>query len=349
MFSTRNLINRLTKFNPLNKNLNFILNKRFSEVVPSATPQEKEVPKTLDELIYKNSSLTPEEIATSQRLGVDLFLNQQKLSVIENSGYYFNSLDNKLNLSASAEEGWRLKYLKNMNLLLEYDDLFREFIQNSARLDFNGIDLVAEPRFGEFMKGKLLELKNYGFNLEIDTIKIRQNYKILRMEIYKNLSIDRKLNGVYGNYLFSKVPTGLAPLVVAKELGKDYSIALNKKPFILATTMLVQSPIKLCIWNQNHTKEFKLKEQDVHEYVVRFETQMTYSDFGWILPIQNKPSRLRDTKITDFNNVLRGNPYFAENFDLIDSNLRYKYMVKDAKLDQEVKEVIARENSASAI
>lgn len=348
MFSTKNFL-KLTQFSPLNKKINFITRKRFSDIVPSTTQQEKELPKTLDELILKNSSLTPEEIATSQRLGVDLFLNQEKLSVIENSGFYFNSLDNKLNLNVNAEEGWRLKYLKNMNLLNEYDDLFREFIQNCARLDTNGIELCAEPRFGDFMVDKLIELKRFGFNLEINTIKIRQNHKILRMEIYKNLSIDRKLNGEYSNYKFSKVPMGIAPMIVAKELGKDYSIALNKKPFILATTMLVQSPIKLCVWNQNHSKEFKLKEQDIYDYVVRFETQMTYSDFGWILPTQNKPSRLRDTKITDFNNVLRGNPYFGEKFDLIDENLRYKYMVKDNRLDEEVKEIITKKNTASSI
>ena len=348
MFSTRNLLNMLTKVNPLNKSLYIsILGKRFSDIVPSAaTSQEKQIPKTLDEVIFKNSSLTPEEIAISQKRGIDLFLNQQKLSVIENSGFYFNSLDNKLSLS--AEEGWRLKYLKNMNLLLEYDDLFREFMQNCARLDTKGIDLVAEPRLADFMTSKLLKLKSYGFNLEIDTIKIRQNYKILRMEIFKNLFNDRKLNGEYANYSFSRVPTGLAPMVVAKEAGKDYSIALNKKPFILATTMLVKSPMKLCIWNQNQTKEFKLKEQEVYEYVVRFETQMTYSDFGWVLPTQNKPSRLRDTKISDFNNVLRGNPFFAQKFDLVDDNLRYRYMVKDARLDDEVKEVLTKKNTASA-
>jgi len=348
MFSTRNLL-KLTKLNPFNKNLNFKFIKRFSEIVPSATRQEKEIPQTLDELIYKNSSLTAEEIATSQRLGVDLFLNQQKLSVIENSGFYFNSANNNLNLSAQAQEGWRLKYLKNMNLLLEYDDLFREFIQNCARVDTEGIDICAEPRLADFMINKILELKSYGFNLEINTIKIRQSHKILRMEIYKNLFIDRKLNADYSKYNFSKVPTGLATTVVAKEPGKDYSIALNKKPFILATTMLVQSPIKLCVWNQNQSKEFKLMEQDVYEYVVRFETQMTYSDFGWILPTQNKPSRMNDTKITDFNNVLRGNPYFADKFDLIDENLRYKYMVKDSKLDEDVKEIITGKKTTSAI
>jgi len=336
MFYSKHFL-KLNKFH-LTKNFFNILPKRFSEVVPTTNNQQEiNIPKSFDELIYKNSSLTAEEIANSQKLGVDLFLNQQKLSVIENSGYYFNNLD-KLNLKINSEEGWRLNYLKNMGLLNEYDDIFREFLQNSARLDENGLNLFVEPRLAEFMKLKLLELKNFGFNLEVNTIKIRQNYRILRMEIYKNLFIDRNLNGDYSKYSFSKVPTGLASMIIAKIQGEDYSIVQNKKPFILATTMLVQSPMKMSVWNQNQSKEFKLKDQEIYEYVVRFETQMNYSDFGWILPTQNKPSRIKDTKITDFNNILRGNPYFAEKYDLVDDSLRYKYMVKDSKLDEEAKE-----------
>jgi hypothetical protein len=72
------------------------------------------------------------------------------------------------------------------------------------------------------------------------------------------------------------------------------------------------------------------------DYVVRFETQMNYSDFAWILTNPNKPSRLRSTKITDYN-MLRGNPYFFKNtWDLANENERYNYMLKDSKADEKV-------------
>jgi hypothetical protein len=62
---------------------------------------------------------------------------------------------------------------------------------------------------------------------------------------------------------------------------------------------------------------------------------MNYSDFTWILPNPNKPSRLRSTKITDFNNMLRGNPYFFKNtWDLVNENERYNYMLKDSNADE---------------
>ena len=323
-FNTQKLLN-LNKF-------------RFSEVVPSSTNEENtisNVSRNLDELILKNSNHTKEEIAISQKLGSDLFLNQEKLQVIENSGFYFNELDNKINFEGKGISGWRLKYLKNMGLLNEYDDIFREFLQNCARLDNFGIDLNCEPRLAHMIKIKLQELKRFSFNLDVNTIKIRQNYKLLRIEILKNINIDRSFNGEFSKFNFGNYNMGLSNMVVAHERGEDHSLAQNQKPFILACTMLIQSPMRLAIFNQNLSKEFKYRDEEVLDYVVRFETEMNYSDFTWILPTQNKPSRIKFTKITDFNNVLRGNPYFLDQFDLENSEKRFNYMTKDNKSDED--------------
>lgn len=329
-----------------NQNLN-LLSKlhtyKFTEVIPS---KEKTVPTNIEELLLQKTNFSNEEIMLSQKLGVDLYLNQQKLSAIENSGFYFIDPLRKLNFEENGVAGWRLKYLNNMRLLEEYDNIFREFLQNCARFDTAGLDLQCEPRFSNWIKFKLSELKRFSFNLEVNTIKIRQNYKILRMEIYKNLNINRNSNDSdISNFTFSKFSTPLAPLIVAKESNKDNSLAENPKPFILATTMLVQSPMRMAVWNQNLSKEFKVNENKTQDYVVRFETQMNYSDFFWILPTQNKPSRTAFTKITDFNNTLRGNPYFVDKLDLDDINLRHKYMTQDAKLDEEVNNLLKSYNA----
>jgi hypothetical protein len=340
MFVIKNILKSQKNLNHLTKTkfTNFTKFK-FSEVIPSSNSHEEntllKVSRNLDELILKNSNHTKEEIAVSQKLGADLYLNQEKLQVIENSGFYFNELDNKLNFKSIGSKNWRYKYLENMCLIEEYDDLFREFLQNCAKCDTFGIDLNCEPRLAEMIKIKLRELKKFSFNLEVNTIKIRQNHKLLRMEILKNINIDRSQNEDFSRLSFSKVNTGLANMVVANQKGEDYSFAQKQKPFILACTMLVQSPMRLAIFNQNLSKEFKLRDEDVLDYVVRFETQMTYSDFTWILPTQNKPSRLKFTKITDFNNILRGNPYFLESFDLENSEKRFDYMSKDVKSDEE--------------
>ena len=316
------------------------LNKfKFTEVVPSSNENLQNtvtnISRNFDELVLKNSNHTKEEIAISHKIGSDLYLNQEKLQVIENSGFYFNELDSKINFAGKEISGWRFNYLKNMGLLSEYDDIFREFLQNCARLDENGVNLNCEPRLAHLIKIKLQELKRFSFNLEVNTIKIRQNYKLLRMEIFKNINIDRSLNREFSKYNIGSYNMGLSNMVVANEKGEDQSFAQNEKPFILACTMLVQSPMRLAIYNQNLTKEFKFRDEEVLDYVIRFETEMSYSDFTWVLPTQNKPSRVKFTKITDFNNILRGNPYFLDQMDLENSELRFNYMTKDAKSDED--------------
>lgn len=347
MFGLKNFKNILISKNFNNKFIGFFnqsqkniipVSYKFSEVVPQNESEENNVQraaKNLDELVLKNSNHTNEEIQIAQKLGSDLYLNQEKLSVIENSGFYFNELDSKINFAGKGQTGWRLKYLKNMGLLEEYDNIFREFLQNCARLDGNGINLICEPRLAELIKSKLLELKKFSFNLDVNDIKIRQNYKLLRMEILKNINIDRSLNDNFANKSFSRSNMLLGNMTVANQSGEDYSFAQNQKPFILACTMLVQSPMRLSIFNQNLSKEFKFRDEEVLDYVVRFETEMTYSDFTWVMPTQNKPSRMKFTKITDFNNVLRGNPYFLEKLDLENPEIRYDYMTNDAKSDED--------------
>lgn len=345
MFALKQILKTQKNFIKLyNKNsTNFLKSNKFnfSEVIPSNSTGEEEtpiskIPKNLDELILKNSNHTKEEIAISKKIGTDLYLNQEKLNTIENSGFYFNELDQRINFTTKGMTNWRLNYLKNMRLLEDYDNIFREFLQNCARFDTYGIDLNCEPRLAEMIKIKLRELKKFSFNLEVNTIKIRQSYKILRMEIFKNINIDRSLNTDFDQKSFSNFNMGLGNMVVANQKGEDYSLAQNQKPFVLACTMLVQSPMRLAIFNQNLSKEFKLRDEEVLDYVVRFETEMNYSDFTWILPTQNKPSRMKFTKITDFNNVLRGNPYFLEDFELgNDPDRRFHYMARDEKSDED--------------
>jgi hypothetical protein len=186
------------------------------------------------------------------------------------------------------------------------------------------------------VQANLNSIKSLGYQLEIDTLTTRQEYSVLRLEVYKNLKINRYENKSHNNYTFSKIKSPLGDIAVAHPKNEDVSFAKDQKPFILATTMRVKSPMKIAIYNQNMSKKVygDIEDQTI-DYVVRFETQMTYSDFTWILPNPNKPSRLRLTKITDFNNMLRGNPYFYKNtWDLLDDKARYNYMTKDSKADE---------------
>ncbi len=106
--------------------------------------------------------------------------------------------------------------------------------------------------------------------------------------------------------------------------------------------MLVKSPMKMAIYNQNLTRKLHGHGQDEKiNYVVRFESQFSYSDFAWVLPTMNKPKRLRLTKITDFNNIMRGNPYFENKLDLVNDIDRYKYMARNENADNNIRNFIS--------
>lgn len=334
------------------RNLKYLKPSRkfFSELVPKEEKQILSTPKTslevLSETTYRDLGISAKDLEVALKTGADLYLTPEKQSIIKSGGFFFRDQNDEIDLVSNSHTGWQLTYLRNMGLLKDYDTIFRDFLQCCARTDMRGLKLVTEPRFNSYMQKALHNIKVVmGMNLELDSLKILQNYRILRTELYKNLYINRYENKPYQNYKFTTNYTPLGSMVVAKELNEDTnSFALNPKPFILATTMLIQSPMKMAILNQNMSKKIHGDEEEkVINYVVRFETQMNFSDFTWVLPTQNKPKRLRNTVIADFNNVIRGNPYFLnEKWDLYSKDERYKYMSKDSNYDKKAFEALQK-------
>jgi len=83
------------------------------------------------------------------------------------------------------------------------------------------------------------------------------------------------------------------------------------KPYIVAATVLVESPMKLFVQNQNFSSVlFGSTDEELVKNVVRIETQVRWLDLFKILDLNNKPNF--GWKITDFNNVLNENPYLPQ-------------------------------------
>lgn len=82
----------------------------------------------------------------------------------------------------------------------------------------------------------------------------------------------------------------------------------DHKPYTVAATVLIESPMKLYVQNQNFSAVlFGSTDEEIVKNVVRFETQVRWIDLFKILPVGNKAQF--GWKITDFNNVLNENPY----------------------------------------
>lgn len=85
----------------------------------------------------------------------------------------------------------------------------------------------------------------------------------------------------------------------------------NHKPYVVAATLLIESPMKLFVQNQNFSSVlFGSKDAETVKNVVRMECQVRWVDLFKLLPAANKPDF--GWKITDFNNVLNENPYLPQ-------------------------------------
>lgn len=86
-------------------------------------------------------------------------------------------------------------------------------------------------------------------------------------------------------------------------LGEDH------RPYLVAVTTLIESPMKLYVQNQNYSKIlFGSDDGEIVKNVVRFEANLGWQDLLRILPVDNKAPQ--PWRITDFNNLMNENPLF---------------------------------------
>ena len=84
------------------------------------------------------------------------------------------------------------------------------------------------------------------------------------------------------------------------------------RPYLVSLTCLVESPMKLFVYNQNHSSVlFGSDDHESVKNVVKFEANLRWFDFFNLLPVDNK-HEIGQWKITDFNNVLNENPLFQD-------------------------------------
>ena len=68
------------------------------------------------------------------------------------------------------------------------------------------------------------------------------------------------------------------------------SLDYNHKPYVVSATVLIESPMKLYVQNQNYSAVlFGSNDEERVKNVVRFETQVRWLDLLKILPVNNKP------------------------------------------------------------
>jgi hypothetical protein len=148
-------------------------------------------------------------------------------------------------------------------------------------------------------------------NLTVEQPKM----KLLKVEVHHGINLQRSKNQPASEYNITKSSLFGAPQSVYVPKNDTRSmwdhLDSNHKPYVIAATVLVESPMKLFVQNQNYSSIlFGSNDPEQVKNVVRFEAQVRWLDLFKVLPVENKASF--DWYITDYNNVLNENPYLPQ-------------------------------------
>jgi hypothetical protein len=136
---------------------------------------------------------------------------------------------------------------------------------------------------------------------------------VLKIEITHGLSVERAQNGNAEDWVKSESTllgtscTYYTPVDDQRDVIDGLTV--EHRPYNVAITALIDSPMKLFVQNQNYSKILLGNDNDeLAKNVVRFETNLKWSELLDVLPVANKAPR--NWKITDFNNLMNENPHF---------------------------------------
>lgn len=144
--------------------------------------------------------------------------------------------------------------------------------------------------------------------------------RILKAEINQNLVVDRSQNlqniSDYDIIRHHNIFGANYNTYIDKNNDQrsllDFLNIQSHRPFHVSLTCVIDSPMKLFVYNQNHSSVlFGSNDDERVKNIVRFEANLRWFDFLNLSPVDNKKS-IAQWKITDFNNVLNENPLFND-------------------------------------
>lgn len=205
-------------------------------------------------------------------------------------------------------------FVRNSGAFVEFNNLFREFHQFCALHDKKGVRKICEGKLAQAVNESLDRIHFHGLDVEMANLTVTQpSIQILKVEIIHGLKLERSANGVKSDWKMTKTSLMGAPEQVYTPVNdkRDLIDCLDAehKPYLVAVTAIIESPMKLFVYNQNYSKILLGNNNEERaKNVVRFEANLRWSEFFDILPTINKPPRF--WKITDYNNLMNENPHF---------------------------------------
>ena len=272
--------------------------RAFSEAVSVVRDEQAEV----ESLEAKNA-----------RLGVDTKYDPTKHSCLLTFPWNFPETIQKYKSTHAATLGAWDPWIQNSRAVVDFNNLFREFHQYVALPDPKGIRKICERRLADEVNQAIRRISLECLSLEMANLTVTQpSIRTLKFELHHGLSVDRDSNGQASDYSISKSSFMGAPCTyyTPKEDRRELLDNLDDlKPYVVAVTCVIESPMKLYVQNQNYSKIlFGSDDRELVTNVVRFESNIAWYDMLKVLPVNNKPTL--KWRITDFNDLMKSNAYF---------------------------------------
>lgn len=217
------------------------------------------------------------------RLGVDTEFSTQKHAYVLTFPWNFEEIINDFeSRHRGVSSGFWGAYLKNSECMVKFNELFREFHQACARNDPVSVDWACEARLAKAVNESLDRIHFHGLDIEMANLTVTQpSIKVLKVEVSHGLKVDRASNGqaqdwnVTQSSLFGAPCTYYTPANDTRDcidgLDEDH------RPYCVAVTTVIESPMKLFVQNQNYSKILLGSDnEELVKNVVRFEANLRW-------------------------------------------------------------------------
>lgn len=251
----------------------------------------------------------------NKRLGIDTEFSTQKHAYVLTFPWNFDEIINQFESQNRGVSAFWKMYTDNSGCKHKFNELFREFHQSCARNDTVGIKHVCEGRLAQAVNESMDRIHFHGLDLEMANLTAEPNIRVLKVEVNHGLNVDRSQNGNAEDWAIAESSIQGAQCnyytPVPDNRSMLDSIEDSRKPYVVAVTCLIESPMKLFVYNQNCSKILLGSDnQEMVKNVVRFEANLAWNELLDVMPTQMKPPK--EWIITDYNNLMNENPFFRQ-------------------------------------
>ena len=189
------------------------------------------------------------------RIGVDTTFSKQKHAYVLTFPWNFDEIIEEFSARhrPMADNSFWSKFVVNSRAIDEFNILFRKFHQACAMHDGEGIDINCEGRLAQAVNESLDRIHFHGLDIEMANLTVEPSIKVLKVEIAHGLNVERDSNGNAEDYTTSQSSVLGAPTTYYTPVKDERSfldfLDEEHKPYCVAVTALVESPMKLYVQN----------------------------------------------------------------------------------------------------